>query len=151
MQGVVDDSVLPQLQHSLDVRSSAPGADGKTFTATFLAPLSWQLTSDNPTVFEGADGGFVAIALSIPEPGFDREAYLAGLRADEFFTVPTVEFEGTIDGVNYVVLLEGDADTATAAMVFAEVDSLLVTCRLYTPENNDLLFEMLDTLRFLST
>jgi len=36
-------------------------------------------------------------------------------------------------------------------MVFAEVDSLLVTCRLYTPENNDLLFEMLDTLRFLST
>jgi len=32
-------------------------------------------------------------------------------------------------------------------MVFAEVHSLLVTRRLYTPENNDLLFEMLDTLR----
>jgi len=32
-------------------------------------------------------------------------------------------------------------------MLFAEVDPLLVTCWLHTPENNDLLFEMLDTLR----
>jgi hypothetical protein len=148
---VVDDSVLPILQHSLDARSSAPNAGGTTLTTTFLAPLSWQLVSEGPVIYEAPDGGFVSFEYSEPLAGFTAESYLAELGADEFFELPVTSISDSVDDVPFWVLFEGSPDAAVAAMVFAEHGSLLVTCRLYTPGNHELLVEMLDTLRFLNS
>jgi|JI10StandDraft_1071094.scaffolds.fasta_scaffold31945_2 hypothetical protein len=146
---VVDETVLPNLQHALDVRSSAVTADGGTFTPKFLAPIEWQLVSKDPVVHEGSDGGFVSFLFSEPAPDFALEPYLAELEADEFFQLPVTSFSNSIDGVDYTVLLDGGTDSAVAAMVVAQFETVLVTCRLFTPDNNELLFEMLDTLRFV--